>query len=69
MTEVRYTIPDMNCAHCKTSVESSLNGLAGVESSEADPQTKLVEISYDETRVGEKALEEAIKGASYTIAT
>lgn len=68
MIEVKYTVPDMSCAHCKSAIEDSLNDLPGVEKATADPDSKVVEVGYDEHRVGEEEIKVAIEDAGYTIA-
>ncbi|QYJ16354.1 Copper chaperone CopZ [Rubrobacter xylanophilus DSM 9941] len=68
MTNVRLTVPDMSCGHCKAAIEGELAKLPTVEAS-ADPDTKTVEVSYDENRVGEREIRAAIEEAGYTVAT
>ena len=68
MTEAKYTVPDMSCAHCKSAIEDSLNGLSGVERAMADPDSKIVEVAYSEDRVGEEEIKGAIEDAGYTVA-
>jgi copper chaperone len=69
MTEVRFNVPDMSCAHCKAAVEGSLNELSGVESSNADPEKGTVEVAYDEGRVDEGQLKATIEEAGYTVSS
>jgi copper ion binding protein len=68
MTEAKYTVPDMSCAHCKAAVEDSLNELSGVEKATADPASGIVEVAYSEDRVGEDEIKGAIEDAGYTVA-
>lgn len=68
MTEAKYNVPDMSCAHCKAAIEDSLNGLSGVEKATADPDSKTVEVTYREDRVGEDQIKAAIEDAGYTVA-
>ncbi len=68
MIEAKYTVPDMSCAHCKSTIEDSLNELSGVEEATADPDSQVVEVAYDENRVGENEVKAAIEDAGYTIA-
>ncbi len=68
MTEVRYNVPDMSCAHCKAAIEDSLNELSGIEKATADPDSKVVEVVYSEDRVGEDEIKGAIEDAGYTVA-
>ncbi|BBL80347.1 copper chaperone CopZ [Rubrobacter xylanophilus] len=67
MTEIRLTVPDMSCGHCKAAIEGELTKLPTVQAN-ADPDTKIVEVSYDESRVGEKEIKAAIEEAGYTVA-
>ena len=69
MTEAIFRVPDMSCAHCKAAVEGDLNKLPGVESSNADVEKGLVEVSYDEGCVTTDELEGAIEEAGYTVAS
>ena len=68
MTEATFEVPDMSCAHCKAAVEGGLNKLSGVESSNADVEKGVVEVSYDAGRVTTEQLEGAIEEAGYTVA-
>jgi copper chaperone len=68
MTEKTLKVPDMSCGHCKAAVEGELNGLSGVESSNADVEKGTVAVRYDEGRVSNEQLIEAIEEAGYTVA-
>lgn len=67
MTKVQIYVTGMSCAHCKAAVEGSLNDLTGVESASADVEKGVVEVSYDESRVGTSQLESAIDDAGYSV--
>jgi copper chaperone len=68
MTEKTFNVPDMSCGHCKAAVEGELNRLSGVEAASADIEKGTVEVFYDESRVGNEQLVEAIEEAGYTVA-
>ncbi|MGB3632992.1 MAG: cation transporter [Rubrobacteraceae bacterium] len=68
MIEAKYTVPDMSCAHCESVIEDSLNEVSGVEKALADPDSKVVEVKYNEDRVGENEVKAAIEDAGYTVA-
>jgi copper chaperone len=68
MTEKTFNVPDMSCGHCKAAIEGELNKLSGVEAASADIEKGIVEVSYDESRVGNEQLVEAIEEAGYTVA-
>ena len=66
MTETKLSVPDMSCAHCEAAVEGSLNALSGANSN-ADFETGIVEITYDEDRVTPETLGDAMRSAGYTV--
>ena len=68
MTEKTLKVPDMSCGHCKAAVEGELNGLSGVESSNADVEKGTVAVRYDESKVSNEQLKGAIVEAGYTVA-
>ena len=67
MTNVTFRVPDMNCGHCKATVEGELNRLSGAEYSNADLEKGVVEVRYDEDRATAGQLEGAIEDAGYTV--
>ena len=67
MTEKTFKVEGMSCGHCKAAVEGELGKLPGVERSSADFQTGIVEVSYDEGKVGIDELEGAIEEAGYEV--
>jgi len=67
MQQTILTVPKMSCGHCKMAVESATNDLAGVISISADPETKNVDVSYDESQVDLGAIKQAIEKAGYPV--
>lgn len=67
MKQVILTAPKMSCGHCKMSVEGAAGGLSGVDSVSADPQTKKIEITYDESNVSLDEIKQAIEAAGYPV--
>lgn len=67
MIEAKYDVPDMSCAHCKEAIEDSLNEISGIEKANADPDSKVVQVEYDEDQVGEDRIKAAIEDAGYTV--
>ena len=65
MQEVTLNVPKMSCGHCKMSVENAGGSLDGVKSINADPQTKAVDISYDESAVSLDEIRKALAEAGY----
>ena len=68
MTTTRtLRVPDMSCGHCEMSVQEALDELDGVERSKADHTTGEVELVYDEGRIADEQLREAVEEAGYTL--
>ena len=68
MKDTTFNVQGMSCGHCKAAVEDELNGLPGVERSNAEIEGGTVEVTYDEDRVGADRLVRAIEDAGYTVA-
>lgn len=58
-----YSVPGMDCGHCKATVTRELEGINGVQSVEVDLETKLVTVGGDP--LDEAALVEALDEAGY----
>ncbi len=63
---ITYSVPDMSCGHCKSSVTGELTKVAGVESVDVDLETKLVVVSGE--GLDDTALRAAIDEAGYEAA-
>ncbi len=61
------TAPAMSCGHCKMTIENALKKLQGVNGVNADPDTKKVEIDFDERVVTIDAIKRAIEEAGYEV--
>ncbi len=61
------TAPAMSCGHCKMTIESAVKKLRGVNGVNADPDTKKVEIDFDENTVTIDAIKRAIEEAGYEV--
>ncbi len=68
MTEQTFRVEGMSCGHCKAAVEDELNGLAGVQRSNADIGRGTVEVAYDEELVTLDDIRDAVEEAGYTLA-
>jgi copper chaperone len=67
MKQVVLTAPKMSCGHCKMAVEDAAAGIAGVDSVSADPETKKIEIAYDESSVSLEDIKQVIGAAGYPV--
>ena len=56
MTTVTYNIPNISCGHCVHTIQMEVADLAGVESVEANADTKTATVTF-----GDPTNEEAIK--------
>lgn len=65
MEDVTLTAAKMSCSHCKMAVENAGNALEGVSSIDADPDSKKVAITYDESVVTVDAIKQALAEAGY----
>jgi copper chaperone len=67
MARVLFNVPEMSCSHCKAAIESELNKLSGVESSNADFEKGIVEVRYDEDLMTTDEIKGAIEEAGYDV--
>ena len=65
--QTTLAVEGMSCGHCKAAVEGEISKLAGVEHSDADFENNTVEVRYDEERVTNSDLREAVERAGYEV--
>ena len=63
MTELRYTVPDMSCDHCKVAVSSELKRVSGVAEVDVNLETKRVVVRGND--LDDARLRAAIVDAGY----
>ncbi len=61
-------ISGMHCASCVSAVEKSLNKLEGVEEASVNLATESATVSYDEDKVSDDDLRQAVEDAGYSLA-
>ncbi len=66
MSEV-FSVPEMSCGHCKTTVENAVSSVGGVRSAEVNLEAKTVTVDHDDT-VDNTAIVGAIQEAGYQVA-
>jgi copper chaperone CopZ len=66
MTEHRFQVNDMSCAHCEQAVKRELLKIDGVFDVDVNLDTKIVVVKHDIV-VNTGAMREAINDAGYTI--
>ena len=47
MTTITVRTPDISCSHCVHTIESEIGDLPGIQSVQAQEDTKLVTIAFD----------------------
>lgn len=64
---ITFTVEGMSCNHCKNSIESAVRALEGVTGATVDLDQNQVKISFNTSVVKRDELENAIKGAGYSV--
>ena len=65
MTTVTMKAPDISCGNCVAHIEKDISELDGVESVKAEVDSKLVLVRYDETKLSQEKIAEAMNEAGY----
>lgn len=68
MIKKKFRVQGMHCVGCAMTVDGALEDLAGVKSASTSYAKQVVEVVYDEKKVSEQALIEAVRQAGYTAA-
>ncbi|WP_436923440.1 heavy metal translocating P-type ATPase [Halosimplex amylolyticum] len=66
-TEVRLSVPDMDCSSCANKVDGALADREGVAATDLRPTTGTAKITYDESRLSRADLVAAIESAGYGV--
>jgi copper chaperone len=56
MSNLVYTIPNINCNHCVHTIKMEISEIAGIKSVDGDPTTKQITISYEPPATEEKII-------------
>lgn len=65
MTEAEINIDGMSCQHCVMRVKRALEGLDGVKA--LSVEVGKARVTFDESKIQKKAIEEAVIRAGYKI--
>lgn len=68
MTSTTFSVPDVSCDHCKTSIEGAVAELDGVNRVEVNIEPKTVDVDFDEETVQAQAIVDAIEEQGYKVA-
>lgn len=67
MVTTTMVAPDISCAHCVATVKKTVGQFAGVQSVEADADTKQITLAYDPAQVSLAQVEEALAEEGYPV--
>lgn len=67
MSQLTLNVPDISCDHCKSSIESAVGGLDGVEAVTVHIEPKTVDLRFDESTVSLDRIVEAIEEQGYEV--
>ncbi|MCA1666499.1 MAG: heavy-metal-associated domain-containing protein [Thermomicrobia bacterium] len=67
MVTTQLTAPDISCEHCVATVKKTAGHFPGVQSVEADAETKIITLTYDPAQVDLKTVEDALAEEGYPV--
>ena len=68
MATESFNVPEVSCAHCKSTIEGALQPLNGIEEAEVDIEGKTVSVSFDDAVLDRTAVVRAIEASGYAVA-
>lgn len=68
LEQITLTAPDISCGHCVATVQKEVGALGGVQTVQADEQTKQIQIAYDPSQVSLDRIKETLDEAGYPVA-
>jgi len=67
MVTKSFHVDGMTCEHCRRAVTKALAGLDGVQHARVDLSSSRAEVTFDEGRVTEEQLAQAVEEAGYRL--
>ncbi|MHB8646446.1 MAG: heavy-metal-associated domain-containing protein [Thermomicrobiales bacterium] len=67
MVTTTLKAPDISCEHCVATVKKTAGQFPGVQSVEADADTKIITLTYDPATVSLATVEEALAEEGYPV--
>ncbi len=67
MTTVTYSVPNISCMHCVHTIQTELSELPGIETVEADKDTRLVKVVFA-APASEVKIKEVLSSIDYPVA-
>lgn len=68
MTSKTFSVPDIHCGGCASSIEGAVGQLEGVENVKVTLDTHSVDVSFDESSLDVDAIVNAIEDQGYVVA-
>jgi copper chaperone len=68
METITMKAPDIGCEHCVATIKETAGRFPGVQSVEADVDTKIVTLTYDPGQADLPKIEEALAEEGYPVA-
>lgn len=66
MKSVTYSVPNISCKHCTHTITMELSEIEGVSTVDADVQSRLVSITFDEP-ASEQVLKDTLAEINYPV--
>lgn len=54
-----------NCGMCKKTIEKALKGVDGIQTAAWDKKSKMLEVTFDDSKISMKQIEEKVGAAGY----
>ncbi len=67
MTTETLTVPEIHCDHCKASIEGAVGALDGVARVDVSIESRTVDVTYDEARLGRDVIVAAVEDQGYEV--
>ncbi|MHB8647882.1 MAG: heavy-metal-associated domain-containing protein [Thermomicrobiales bacterium] len=67
METITMKAPDISCEHCVATVKKTAGQFPGVQSVDADADTKIITLTYDPAQVDLATVEEALDEEGYPV--
>lgn len=67
MVTTQLRAPDISCEHCVATVKKTARQFPGVQTVDADVDTKIITLTYDPAQVDLAKVEEALEEEGYPI--
>jgi len=67
MNQVQLQVPEVHCGHCKSSLESAVGAMSGVDTAEVTIADATIDVTFDEAAVELAAIKSTIEGQGYAV--